>query len=384
MSKVRIAGQSTIAASEHALSELNEAPIEEALKLPTHVRHLAGGAEASLVQLIVTWAQRARPRRLETFIASPEDEQIVDFVRRLTGLAAALCADEITGVTPGVEVTQAVIAAALARLDQLGGQRPAVAYRGPSAEIVCADHIGRGAPYLLYQRSPKGGFELRSRENFRALAVWLLRRAASKEYLETLDPIASDAIGGMLYEAFKNTEDHALVNVRGDLLTKSIRALKTNRFGIVPADLMRIVEDSPPLAKYCASLTAQAGGVQTHLFELSVLDSGPGFAAAWTGRPLDELSDAEEECAVRECFGRGSTKGGSRFGEGLPHVLRMLRRERGFLRLRTGRISLFADYSHPEEPLEAPALQRFRPERDELAPVAGSLLTLIIPLRRRA
>ena len=119
MSTVRIPAQSTIAASERALWELGEAPIKEALKLPTRVRHLAGGAEASLVQLIVTWAQRSRPRRLETFIASPEDEQIVDFVRRLTGLVAALCADEIAGVSRNVDLTRAVTTAALERLDQL-------------------------------------------------------------------------------------------------------------------------------------------------------------------------------------------------------------------------------------------------------------------------
>jgi hypothetical protein len=386
MSKVRIAAQSTIAASERALSELIEAPTEEALKLPTHVSHLAGGAEASLAQIIVTWAQRAHPRRLETFIASPGDKQIVDFVRRLTGLVAALCADEIAGVTPDIDVTRAVTTAALERLDQLSGPRPTSAYRGPSAEIVCADHIGRGTPYLLYQRSAKGGFELRSRENFRVLAGWLLRKAIPAVYLETLDPAAGDAIGGMLYELFKNTEDHALVDGRGDLLNTSIRALKTNHFGIVPAELLRIVEDVPPIASYCRSLTAQAGGVQTHLFELSVFDSGPGFAATWTGRSLEELSDAEEECAVRHCFGRGSTKRGkgeSRFGEGLPHVMRMLQKERGFLRLRTGRISLFADYSRPNQPTEASALQRFRPDGDEFARVAGSLLTLMVPMSRR-
>jgi len=219
ISAVRIAGQSRIAANERALKELIEAPIEEPLGLPTQVQHLAGGAEASLVQLIVTWAQRARLRKLETFIASPEDDQIVDFVRRLSGLVAALCADEVAGVASDIDVTQAVIAAALARLDDLGGQRPARAYRGPSAEIVCADHIGRNAPYLLYQRSPKGGFELPSRENFRTLAGRLFRRAVPAEYGETLDPTASDAIGGMLYEVFKNTEDHALVDVQGDLLS---------------------------------------------------------------------------------------------------------------------------------------------------------------------
>src|SRR3546814_12046094 len=83
---------------------------------------------------------------------------------------------------------------------------------------------------------------------------------------------------------------------------------------------------------------------QIHLFELSILDSGPGFASTWTKTSLAQLSDNEEETAVRACFGTGSAKGQDRFGEGLPHVLRVLRRQGGFLRLRTGGQSFYLDW----------------------------------------
>lgn len=381
---MRIAAQSTIAACERALSELGRAPMAEPLRLPTNIRYLAGGAEAALAQVIVTWAQRSTPRQLETFIASPTDDQIDDFVRRLSGLTAALCADAIGGVKPDVVVTEQVKGAALARLDQLQGVQPKQAYRGPSAEIVCADHLGRGAPYLLYQPSRRGGSELRPRENFRALAGWLLRNTIPPEYRLLLDPAAAEAIGSMLYEIFKNTDDHALVDANGNILEISIRALRTTHLGITPSDLQRMVEEFAPLAHYCRSLRPPEGAAQTHLFELSIVDSGPGFATSWTGLSLDRLSEEQEERAVRECFSRGSPKGQSRFGEGLPHVIRVLRRQRGFLRLRTGRLSFFIDFSTPGEAVEGSrALQRWRAaELVALAPVAGSLLTIIVPMRR--
>lgn len=234
--RLRIPGQSTIAASELALAAVWAAPLDGPLILPTRIRHVAAGAEASVAQLIVTWAQRAQPRRLETFIDGPASNQVHDLVRRLAGLVGALCADEVSGSNPDINLTEAVVHAALARLDDLGGRRPATAYRGPSAEIVCADHLGRGSPYLLYQSRGRGGVELRSREEFRALAAWLFRRSVPSEYGVELDLVAPDAIGGMLYEVLKNTEDHALVDVRGNVLSTSIRALKTNRFDIVPAE----------------------------------------------------------------------------------------------------------------------------------------------------
>ncbi|CTQ55394.1 hypothetical protein LP7551_03937 [Roseibium album] len=380
---MKIAANSTIAASELALLKLADTSVDEPLILPTRIRHLAGGAEAALLQLVVTWAQRCVYRRLETYITSSDDPQIDNFIRKLPGMTAALCAHEISGRAPPTDLTHSVVKAALDRLGKLSGAQPASAFRGPSAEILCADHIARGTPYLLYQKCQTGGSELRSRGNFRSLAAWLLRKSFSAEYRETTNPKLGDALGGMLYEAFKNTEDHARVDERGDVLETSIRAIKTNRFDIEPDVLVRILKDFSPLAEYCRSLVPLEGGVQTHFFELSIVDSGPGFASTWTSKSINELSIFEEETAVRECFARGSAKQRNRFGEGLPHVLRILEQEQGFLKLRTGRLSFYVDYSKSDSKSKNEVLQRYRPKEGELAPVSGSLLTIILPLRRR-
>lgn len=377
---MRIAGISTIAATERALDLLAKAAPGEPLKLPSNPRHLTGGAEASLAQLVISWAQKNPGTALETFIET--EAQIDDFVRRMPGLIAALCADEALGQGPVRSVHEALRRAALDRLEQLQSVRPKQGYRGPSAEIVCADHLGRDTPYLLYLPDPHSGSGLRPRENFRDLAAWLLRAAIKGSYRAHVPPDAADAIGAMLYEIFKNTEDHALSDIAGDLLDVSIRAIKTNHHQLAPDQLARIVGEYPPLAHYCDALIVPQGATYTHLFELSVLDSGPGFAATWTGQPLDQLALDVEEAAVRACFGRGSAKGESRFGEGLPHVMRLLRRQKGFLRLRTGRLSFYIDFSAEDQPTEA-ILQRYQQaDLAALAPVAGSLLTILIPMRR--
>lgn len=378
--QMRIAAESTIAACERALRELAASEPLEPLQLPKNIRYLAGGAEAALTQVIVSWAQRKPGARLETFLSS--EDQVSDFVRRLSGIVAGLSASQAVGRS-GISILAELQLAALSRLERLQGDRPKIGYRGSSVEIVCADHLGRGAPYLLYLPNPSDEPQLRPRENFRDLAHWLLRRTIPREYQHLFDTEAPDAIGGMLFEIFKNTEDHALVDASGDLLDVSIRAIKTNHIAATPESLERVAESFPPLATFSSSLRPPRDAAQTHLFELSVLDSGPGFATTWTKTPLHQLSIEQEERAVRECFGRGSAKGESRFGEGLPHVLRLLRRQRGFLRLRTGRLSLHADFSGPTDGDEDSPLTRYVPENaSELAPVAGSLLTILIPMRR--
>lgn len=377
---MRIPVQASVANIERALREAAAAPGDEPFSLPMNLRHLGCGGEAALSQLLVTWAQPRPPVTLETYAQT--QEQIEELVRRLPGLTGVLCAAVVMGGGETGDVTRQVRTAALTRLATLLSGRPKAAYRGSSVEVVCADHLGRNAPYLLYHAENGQAPRLRPRHSFASLASWLLRQTVPDAYQHQIAPQMPDALGGMMFELFKNTEDHGQVDAFGNILSMSIRAIKTVHHAIEPERLVQIVADYPPLAHYCQSLEPAEGAVQTHLFELSILDSGPGFAVSRTGRGLLEIDLEEEEAAVRDCFTTFSAKGGSRFGQGLPHVLRVLREERGFLRLRTGRLSIHADFSDGNAEDGPAALRVFRPENEPLAPVAGSLLTVLLPLRR--
>lgn len=379
---MQIPAQSNVPAIEDALLALADGPERVPLKLPSNLRYLAGGAEAALAQLIVTWAQQNPGAPLQTYIDT--SEQIDAFVRRLPGLVAALCADAAIGRQGSDDIHGQLRGAAVARLNRLQSQKPKDAFRGPSVEILCADHLGKDAPFLLYSPDSRGNVSLRPRENFKDLAAWLLRRTIQGSYREAVPTDADDAIGGMLYEIFKNTEDHAMTDVAGDLLDVSIRAIKTNHHAMAPSQLAHVVGGYAPLSDYCNALSVPDGATFTHLFELSILDSGPGFATSWTRRAVEDLTVEEEEAAVIRCFGEGSAKRSDRFGQGLPHVLRLLHSQKGFLRLRTGRLSFYMDFSQ-QEMAAATALRRFDyAGLCPLAPVSGSLLTILLPMRRPA
>lgn len=377
---VRIPTLSSLASIEQVLRKIAGAPESEPLVLPQNLRHFGCGGEAALSQMLVTWAQQRSVATLKTYVQAPE--QIEELVRRLPGLTGSLCAGAVMGFGKVGEITHEVRAAALARLAVLSSSKPTEAYRGSSVEILCADHLGLNAPYLLYQADQGNVPRLRSRESFSLLASWLLKQTVPKTYQDSIAPAIADALSGMMFELFKNTEEHGQVDAFGNILSMSIRAIKTVHHAITPETLLRIVADYPPLAHYCQSLETAEGAAQTHMFELSVLDSGPGFAVSRSGRKLVELDLDEEEAAVRECFTNFSAKISSRFGQGLPHVLRVLHQERGFLRLRTGRLSIHADFSGANAEEGPEALQVFRPDNGALAPVSGSLLTVILPLRR--
>ena len=377
---MQIPAEASVANIERALRKVVDEPRGTPLTLPLNLRHLGCGGEAALSQLLITWAQQQAPGILKTYAEKPE--QIEELIRRLPGLTGALCAAIVIGVSEAEDLTSTVRVAALARLTTLLSEKPNRAYRGSSVEIVCADHLGRNAPYLLYYGEKGRTPRLRPRPSFALLASWLLRRTVPETYQHNIAPQMADALGSVMFELFKNTEEHGQVDAFGNIPSVSIRAVKTVHHAIAPEKLAQIVADYPPLEQYCQSLEAAEGAIQTHLFELSVLDSGPGFAVSQTGKSLAEIGQKEEEAAVRNCFTTFSAKGGSRFGQGLPHVMRVLRQERGFLRLRTGRLSIHADFSKDDTGEDSAALEVFRSNNEPFAPVAGSLLTVLLPLRK--
>lgn len=379
--QVQLSGAATIPAIEAALRGLAAGNRQERLKLPMNIRHVVGGGEAALTQLAITWAQTRPDPILETFIES--EQQVTEFVRRLTGLVASLCSVDTLSHRGGGSISEAVRSAALARLAILQSGKPSGAFRGSSVEIPCVDHLGKDSPYLLCSSAPGEEPRLRPRSAFTDLAAYLLGRTVPEQYQRFIDTETPDALGSMIFELFKNTQDHGQVDDQGNMPAISVRAIKTMHYAIRTDHLQDMVSDYPALARFCETLRPPRRARQTHLFELSVLDSGPGFAVSRLHRPLSEITREVEEAAVRECFTEFSSKGSSRFGQGLPHVLRLLARERGFLRLRTGRVSLHADFSDERGTPPAENLESYVPDsQEQLAPVSGSLMTVLIPLRR--
>lgn len=140
----------------------------------------------------------------------------------------------------------------------------------------------------------------------------------------------------------------------------------------------------PPLHTYCTRLApARAGNTHVQLIELSVFDSGPGMGASLTGKALSALAPEDELSAVRHCFAKNvSRKNASSSGLGLPNLTKALSEAGGFMRLRTGRCALYADFR--KDPVsrfgEPPELRHWFDGGGEVSPVVGTLFTLIFPL----
>lgn len=369
----------SVADAERVFGELEETVGSFALKIATNSRLHAGGGEAAVAQAVITWAQNQKTARLKTYSRKQTDGQIETLTRHLVGLCAALLCDEATTLD-GTSIRVELREAALQRLKTLQSRDPLAGSRGPQLEIICADHLNRPYPETLYAVDEQEGGSLRSESAFRDIGRLILKATVPETARTSFEPSLFSAIGDTLYELFRNTDDHARTDIRGDHLRRSIRGIQARRHALQPEDLEKAVRDSPPLLRYCQKRRLRQGRSHLQLIEFSVFDSGPGLACRWLGR---SASDREEELkAIYACFDRHrSTKSIQGRGMGLPIVIAALRERGGFLRVRSGHHSLYADLGE-EFDVDfgtAPNLRHWF-DKDELPQANGTLFTFFLPL----
>ncbi len=384
METQRLSKRVTVIACEQLLEKISKSSEVIQLLIPTQAEYMAAGGEASCVQLISTWAQQQPSPVLGTWLENSDDNtQIERLTRRLYGLVAALCCETAVDKSAS-NVTEVLRRAALDRLDTIHGPNPRDASRGAQMELVCVDHLNRSSPIVLYKSTADGGRELRGRADFKSIAKKLLDVTVGERLGRGWSNQESEAVGGMLYETFRNTEDHALFDLNGNELKRSVRGIQAIHRVIKPEMITTLAGDFDPLLKFLSKQSPEDGQHHINLMELSIFDCGPGFAQTWLGKPISKMSIEEELAAVCDCFAIGSRKLHLGYGQGLPHVISLLRSMGGFIRLRTGRLSLYFDFANSTMTEEKLLLNSWHlNDSVELAEVAGSLLTLFLPLRRQ-
>lgn len=191
--------------------------------------------------------------------------------------------------------------------------------------VVCADSRGRGTPPDLYGDSGR----MIAREDFEAIIEELVTLQAGTDVSTSTAVHWSSALATIVSELFENADTHGKTELSG---------LPIKKNGIRGLVLKRIKLDRP------ANKATGKAAEKIDAFELSVFDSGPGFFASFSRKPIQEDVGLDLEWkVVHACLERHYEPGltdlrqGHR-GMGLYEVLRALQLLRGAMEVRTGRI----------------------------------------------
>lgn len=381
----------TIAACEEHLVSI-ERGTDGRLLLASNLKYAHCGGAVSLLQVINTWSRSVAETDsvLLTHAQAPYAEQtIANLVETLPGLVSVLMSAQVVARDGQTSMLAAAYEDARQRIETMDTGRFRDTARGMATTLLCADQTSKRALQPFYHTTTNGGAHVRGESDFVDLARDLMAAALGEARKHDLDFKDVEAVGVMLRELFANTHYHARTDSTGRSYRRSVRGVHFAQHAL--EDDEKVSGGFPPLAEYLASVIARPRrAARAKLLEISVFDSGPGYAARMAGRPIDENVPLEQEYElVRSCLLRNvSTRTQDGAGIGLPRILSRLKGRGGFVRLRTGRLSLFrsfagehdtalidADYDLEDARAAAVGFTRH-------APAAGAVVTLLFPIGR--
>ena len=196
--------------------------------------------------------------------------------------------------------------------------------------------------------------------------------------------VLEDLLTDLVYETFQNTDKHALTDWEGTPIERGARGVSIRRFSVLREKLNggELLKNAPDVLNVATDDWKRlVGETSLDFAEITVFDCGPGFASRFSGRDANLLSFQEEQSLVVQCFEESSTSAPEEGrGLGLSGILELLDARSGVLRLRTGRVSLYGQFNRRST--KRKLINRLFPEqgRGLNLPLAGSVLTMIVPL----
>lgn len=225
-------------------------------------------------------------------------------------------------------------------------------------------------------------------------SIYHILSQINKNYKQRLKRNISDSfddINTIVWELLKNTDEHAKTDYLGQIkLLPSTRGLFMKVHRSSKNNFITNTKHEGLREYYKDALDNEE---YSFFLEISVFDSGPGLIKRFLGREWDKDRAIEKNVeTIKNCLfkGQSSVKSneGINKGFGLDEVLNLLDKKRGFLKIRTGNVSLYKNlikskYKKFENPSEIELFdwQTLSNENYTIMPsTEGSLVTLAIPL----
>jgi hypothetical protein len=354
------------------------------------------GATAQAVQTIATWSSvNQSPRSVRVPEAFFESAASRDrFASTLAGMSALYFADIVKDAGNELSRYKALEAVAPRAL-AMQRSRFNDTVRGIGIALCC--FTGAKSEFLpaLYENAEYGA--VRGVAGFHVLLPRLLAELAGRA-AQQIPEGQIDHLSHLLYELFANADEHGSFDSDGAVLGTAIRgiAMRHHSFSDISSYIESAGTDNPlrsyltkaavlPVAFGALNPTKERASEATaHFLELSVFDCGPGLPLRWLSKhglseSYDEISPQQEMEAIQTCFRKhATTRHLSGSGQGLSQALAVMKRLKAFMVLRTGRTSVYQDFTRGDTVAFHPA-HRFA--KQQLSLIAGTSFTICFRIK---
>jgi hypothetical protein len=364
--------------------------VDEHLRLPISMSY-GGllGVDASLAQLVITWARSQEKSVLHLYADSDNaSEQVPQLARSAAGLAALImCTNIVSQSHVPIEKRSALtLIRPLIEAMYEGDLKSTANEKGARPKAINLFSINNAKmeyikPFYYGESDPK----VHPRTSFSALLEMSSALMHTRHDQKFLHKSGLPALGGVLAELISNADEHSVTDVYGIKYKKGLRGTSLKASRIKKEDAQRHSKTEPEFARFIVKNMVSSEEALDFL-EISIIDSGPGLAKRWlsarAGVPvdnLDSLSIDDEYEATLDCFKKHvTTKDSSTSGMGLHNAVQALNKLKAFVRLRTGRLCLYQTFQGHDQVVE------YRPKRwkgeNELVAAEGTVFTICIPV----
>lgn len=383
----------SIESCEEFLTQLSNAGSVEDILIPEGTRNIAFGSYAAAIQAINTWARNSSTRNVYIKDTGAEvSVRIDELVSKPHKFCLSMLARNIFVEGSDQSLRPLVNSAARCAIEQQGrskiGQQ-----RGGLCWFALVDHSTKGFDRNFYLHSHDKKPEVRGQLQFRSLISAMVGKSTSiMGGAEPLRDEESDYLGRAFYELFLNAHEHGSRGIEKDSWLKpGMRFIYTNGVNLPSSSVEARGATSGAMSNYFSAIH-ELPLERQRFIEISIVDSGLGYQGRWRADQPEveaesDLSSLDAEYEIfKRCFTfRQTSSGKSSKGLGLPVVMERLTRLKAFMRVRSGRLSLFRDFvSNPFKSGEFCEFVDWETQEDgartEMAPVSGVAVTFLIPL----
>lgn len=217
-----------------------------------------------------------------------------------------------------------------------------------SIPIYCFDHdlSKRGYSRFLYELDKTVVSEEALDFNLYSVFEKIGNFFNREVFKKSIRPVMED-FAKITHELFLNTDEHAKTDIKGNNLYPNIRSVYFKFHKRTLKNYKRDYSKNIGLINYFDSGLALNDISELYLFEISVIDSGPGLIKRFENiADLDSITLEEEVEIIKKCLFKHNTSSiginKKNKGLGLNRVLETIN-EKGFLRIKTGRADVFRD-----------------------------------------
>jgi hypothetical protein len=369
----------------------------ENLVLPVDAEGAAFGGFAAAIQALITWGRNSSARNLIIRGTTDSLEDLVEgTISRPHKFCAIMMARSIQDTVTNTNLRPILYVAAEAAIEKQAtcthGQQ-----RGGLCWFVFVDHSTKGFDRNFYLIGQDKKTEIRQLMQIRSVINSMIEKSVrvvgGGKQLSNEDV---DHIGRLFYELFLNSHEHgSRGHTRANWIKPGLRAIYSNAINLSPKGGESSLRGAPPIYSYLNSLEMQ-NTERRRFVEISIVDSGIGFCGRWIADHSElgvvgDLSLNEEYEIFKKCFTfRQTSSKSSTKGHGLPVVMDRLTKLKGFMKVRSGRLSLYRNFvANPYVENEICSFADWCTKKldeeilTEMSPVSGVVVTLLIPLETK-